>query len=214
MIAGGGPAGGRHPHHPEGAGEADFAGGGGDLLVPVSQLLLDQRHGVVRLSEALGSESLQEVLVGEILHQVDTHCVTSPGLHGPGHVDRVGRRGAQLGEGRDVDRSGRTAGVDARLVGGQRVGQRTELVVHLQRDRGGKVVVLLTGSLQQGEPDDDLSSVLRPAQLTPVARVGDLVTLAGGQVESEVLLLEPSAVGWLQTGRLQKGFLWRSGLLV
>ena len=131
VITGGSPAGGRHPHHPEWTGQTHFAGGGRDLLVLVGQLILDQRHGVVWLSEALGSQSLQQVLISETLHQVDTDSVARTCLNRPGHVDRVGRRGAQLGEGRYVDGARRTTGVDAGFVAWKRVGQRTELVVDL-----------------------------------------------------------------------------------
>ena len=54
MITCGGSAGEVHPHLAQRTCEADLAGGGGDLLVLVSQLLLDQSHGVVWLSESLG----------------------------------------------------------------------------------------------------------------------------------------------------------------
>ena len=131
VITGGGPTGGSHPHHAKWTGQAHFAGGRGDLLVLVGQLLLDQRHGVVWLSKALGSQSLQEVLESETLHQIDTDSMPWPRLNRPGHVDRVGRRGAQLGEGRDVDGAGRTTGVDTGFVAWKRIGQRTQLVVDL-----------------------------------------------------------------------------------
>ena len=54
VVAGGGAARRVHPHLAQRTGERDLAGGGGDLLVLVRQLLLDQGHGVVWLSESLG----------------------------------------------------------------------------------------------------------------------------------------------------------------
>ena len=83
----------------------------------------------------------------------------------------------------------------------------TNVRTYLQRDGGGEVVVLFTGSLQQGEPDDNLSPVLWATLVVPVAGVGDLIVLAGGEVEGKILLLEPPAVGRLPTVWLQKCFL-------
>ena len=105
VVAGGGPARSVHPHLAQRAGERDLAGGGGDLLVLVRQLLLDQRLGVVRLPEPLGLQLVEEVHEGEALHQVDGHGVGSPDLHRPRHVDGVGGGGRQLAQRSDIYRT-------------------------------------------------------------------------------------------------------------
>ena len=79
--------------------------------------------------------------------------------------------------------------------------------IDLEGDGGWEVVLLLTWRLQQGEPDDDLSPVLRPAQLAPVAGVGDLCTLAGCEVEGEGLVVEPASASGLETARLEEDLL-------
>ena len=131
VVAGGGPAGEVHPHLALRAGQAHLTGGGGDLLVLVGQLLLDEGHGVVRLSEPLGLQLVQEVLVAETLHEVDADRVGGPDLHGPGDGDGVGGGGVQLGEGRDGDWSGRSSWRLSCLTVGYRVGKRTQFVVNL-----------------------------------------------------------------------------------
>ena len=70
----------------------------------------------------------QQVLVAETLHQVDTDGVSLAHLHSPRHAHRVGRRGVQLGEGRDGHGPRGSSG--AQPPG---VRQGTQLVVHLQR---------------------------------------------------------------------------------
>ena len=75
-------------------------------------------------------------------------------LHSPAHSHIVRGSSGEFREGRDIHRAGGSAGVLASLLGGDRVGEGTELVIHLDGDGGGEVVFLLTGSLQQGEPDN------------------------------------------------------------
>ena len=55
-----------------------LAGGGGDILVSISQLLLDKGPGVDRLSLALGLQLLEQVLVGQLFHQTQTQNGHSP----------------------------------------------------------------------------------------------------------------------------------------
>ena len=72
-----------------------------------------------------GLQLFQEVLVAETLHQVDTDGVSLAHLHSPRHAHRVGRRGVQLGEGRDGHGPRGSSGAQPGLVVGHRVRQGT-----------------------------------------------------------------------------------------
>ena len=123
VVTCGGSAGGVHPHLTQGAGQAYLAGGGGDLLILISQLLLDQCHRIVRLSLSLGPELAKQVLIGEVVHLVYRHGVGSPHLHSPGYIDIIGRGGAQLTKGGDVDRPWGSLWFSPWFVCGYRVGK-------------------------------------------------------------------------------------------
>ena len=112
-----------HHHH--------LARGRGDLLILVRQLLLDQSLGAIRLVQSLGLELVEQVHEGETLDEVDGDGVAPTHLHGPGHVDGVGGGGGELAQGGDVDGPRRSLGLGAGLVGRDRVGQGTELLVDL-----------------------------------------------------------------------------------
>ena len=93
------------------------------------------------------------------------------------------------------------------FVGGDGVGERTQPLVDLDADGGGEVVLLLARGLQQREPHEQLRAVVRPPQVVAVAGVGDVAALARGQVELEVLLLEPPIAVGLQTAGLEERLL-------
>ena len=128
-------------------------------------------------------------------------------LHGPGHVDVVGGGGRELAEGGDVDGSRRPLGLRPGLVGGDGVGERTQLLVDFDTYRGRKVVLLLTAGLEKGESHENLYPVVRPPEVIPVTGVGDVTALPRGQVKLKILFLEPSISIRLETARFQEGFL-------
>ena len=128
-------------------------------------------------------------------------------LHGPGHVDVVSGGGCELAEGGNVDGSRRPLGLRPGLVGGDGVGERTQLLVDFDTYRGRKVVLLLTAGLEKGESHENLYPVVRPPEVIPVTGVGDVTALPRGQVKLKILFLEPSISIRLETARFQEGFL-------
>ena len=81
-----------------------LAGDGGDLLVIICQLLLDEGPGVVRLSLALGLELLEPILVGRLFHQTHRHRMGPPHLYGPADHHLVTAGAGQLAQGSDIDK--------------------------------------------------------------------------------------------------------------
>ena len=122
-------------------------------------------------------------------------------LHGPGHVNVVGRGGRELAEGGDVDGSGRPLGLCPGLVGGDGVGEGTQLLVDFDTYRGGKVVLLLTAGLEEGESHENLCPVVWPPLVIPVTGVRNVTALARGEMKLKILFLEPSISIWLETAR-------------
>ena len=128
-------------------------------------------------------------------------------LHGPGNVDIVGGGGCKFAEGGDVDGPRRPLGLSSGLVGWDGVGEGAELLVNFNTDGGWKVVLLLTASLQKGEPHENLCSVVWPPEVIPITRVRDVTALARGEVKLKILFLKPSISIRLETARFQKSFL-------
>ena len=118
-------------------------------------------------------------------------------LHGPGHVDVVGGGGREFAEGGYVDRPGWPLGLRTGLVGGDGVGEGTQLLVDFDTYRGRKVVLLLTAGLEEGEAHENLCSVVWPPEIIPVTGVRDVTALARGEVKLKILFLEPTISIWL-----------------
>jgi len=207
MITSGGSARSIHPHLAKRTGQSHLAGGGGNLLVLIGQLLLDKSFGVVWLSLALPLQLVQQVLVSEVLHLVDRYSVGLPHLHCPGHSDSVGGSGAQLTEGCNIHWERWSFGFSERF-GEDDVGKRAELSIDLDTGRPGEVVHLVAGGLQQGEPHLYLLVVFKTALLILVPGVGDFLYLPWSQAECEVLLLDFSSSRRLQAAWLEQSFLY------
>ena len=99
VVTGGGTAGGRHPHLPQGTGQGHLDVGGGDVVAIIHQLLLDHLPGELLLPAALVLQPGEQLVAGELLHQVDGEDPVLPVVGRPLDADRVGQGGVQLAEG-------------------------------------------------------------------------------------------------------------------